>query len=126
MLITVMNLLDLTQSTALPSPTSTVSQSQQSTSSRTSSITLASSPSTSTSDAHVNAVGGGVVGGLLGLFILCGLLYGYFRWKKRLSRDREILSSRIDTENHASGDVEEEPPTTQVQATALNVILPLR
>ena len=53
-----------------------------------------SSPSTSTSttvSARANAVGEGVVGGTLGLFMLCALLYGYFQWKKRLARNRETL-----------------------------------
>jgi hypothetical protein len=58
------------------------------------------------SDANANAVGG-VVGGILGLFILCGMLYGYFQWKKRLARNREALLSRTDMENSVSSEVGE-------------------
>ncbi|KAF8812139.1 Aldo/keto reductase [Phlegmacium glaucopus] len=82
-----------------------------------------SSPSTSTFDAHANAVEGGVVGGVLGLFILCGLLYGYFQWKQRLSRNRETLSSRTDTDDSALSKVEEEHSMTQVRA-ANGIITP--
>lgn len=74
------------------------------------------SPSTSTVDNTVNVVGGGVVGGLLGLFILCSLLYGYFQWKRGLSRNEGSPSLRIDTEHPASGEVEESS-MTQVRVT---------
>lgn len=112
-----MNLLDLTQSTAVPSPTSILSQ-PTTVSSTASSTALAtsvpSSPSTSTLDARANTLGGGVVGGILGLFVFCGLLYGYFRWRRRLSHNKESLSSQNDMENPASSEVEE-PSMTQAR-----------
>ena len=57
----------------------------------------------------MNAVGGGVVGGILGLFMFCALLYGYYQRKKRLARNREALLSRTDTEIPATSEVVEEP-----------------
>lgn len=113
MLITYMNLLDLTQSSALPSPTN--SKHSTTFSSTTSSTSTTSAQSTSTPSSlgpsssavtNVDAIGGGVVGGLLGLFTLFVLLYGYIHWKRRIVRNGELLSSRTDTEN---------PSMTQVQ-----------
>jgi len=109
---------NLTQSTAVPSPTD--SKQSKAFSSATSSTTSAQSTSTPSSlepssgaVANVDAIGGGVVGGLLGLFTLCVLLYGYIHWKRRLVRNGELLSSRTDTEN---------PSMTQVQV--INSISP--
>lgn len=111
-------LLDLTQSTAAPSPTTTSSTALTQTTS------ASSSPSTSTANSRANAVRGGVVGGILGLFMLCALLYGYFQWKKRLARNREVLLSRTasDTGNLAANEVVEEPSMTQVGV--INLIPP--
>lgn len=95
---------DLTQSTAVPSPTST--KPPMTILSTSSSATLSQSTSTPSSPltsntfiSRANAVGEGVVGGILGLFVLCALLYGYFQWKKRLARNKEALLPRTDTEN---------------------------
>ena len=78
-----------------------------------------SSPSTSTVNARANAVGEGVVGGTLGLFMFCALLYGYFQWKERLARNREALLSQTDTENPAASEVVEEPSMTRVRVVNL-------
>jgi hypothetical protein len=85
-----------------------------------------SSPSTSnTVMARANAVGEGVVGGILILFVFCALLYGYFQWRKRLARNRKalLLVSRTDTENPqaAASEIIEEPSMTKVR---LGVMLP--
>ena len=94
-------------------------------SSPTLSISTTSAPSSlSTSNTVItraNAVGEGVVGGILCLFVLCALLYGYFQWKKRLVRNRKALLlvlPQTDTENPqaaASEDIEE-PSMNQVRA----------
>lgn len=73
-------------------------------------------------------MGGGVVGGILGFFMLCALLYGYFQRKKRLARNREaLLLSRADTENPAASEVvvvvveeEEDPSMTPVASGVIN------
>ena len=56
--------------------------------------------------------------------MLCALLYGYFQWKKRLARNREVLLSRTasDTGNLAANEVVEEPSMTQVGV--INLIPP--
>ena len=85
----------------------------------TQSTSAPSSPSTSNTISRANTIGEGVVGGILGLFVLCALFYGYFQWKKRLARKREVLfpKSRNDTENPqaAASEVIEKPSMTQVR-----------
>ena len=92
------------------------------TSSATSTLSQSTSaPSSPSSNTRANAVGEGVVSGILILFVLCALVYGYFQWKKRLARNRKmlLLVPRTDTENPqaASSEVIEEPSTTQVRVT---------
>ena len=67
---------------------------------------------------RANAVGEGVVGGTLSLFVVCALLYGYYQWRERLAaRNRKalLLVSRTDTENPqaAASEVIKEPSMTK-------------
>ena len=93
------------------------------TSSATSTLSQSSAPSSpSTSNtviARANAVGEGVISGILILFMFCALLYGCFQWKKRLTRNRKVLllAPQSDTENPqaAASEVIEEPSMTRVR-----------
>lgn len=108
---------NLTESTAIPSPTSSVaktssSQKSSSTISKSSTISstitsITSSPSASAADSssspakvkQENAIGGGVVGGLAGLLLLCGALYWYiYHRRRRTARIGEHLPSPSPTD----------------------------
>ncbi|KAH9483715.1 hypothetical protein JR316_0003191 [Psilocybe cubensis] len=114
---------NLTESTAIPSPTSTKAFSTTTKLSTTSSTPISTSPSASAVDnspdpAKVkrdNAMGGGIVGGLAGLILLCGGLYYYLQNRRRISRNGQHLpSSPTDPEN-ASWHAGQGPYMTQVR-----------
>lgn len=105
---------NLTESTAAPSPTSSV---VKSTAAKTSSSTIAKSttapttptlttstipsPSASSEDSSSsaapirkeNTIGGGVVGGLVGLMLICGVLFWYIHRRRRFASDGQPLPS---------------------------------
>ncbi|KAJ3906828.1 hypothetical protein F5879DRAFT_987005 [Lentinula edodes] len=97
-----------TESTALPSTTSTTSSTQSSvTVSQTSSAPASASSTTSTSESltapnnpRSNAIGGGVVGGILGLALLL-LLIGCSIAFRRRRRIRALLRTNSDSEQGA-------------------------
>ncbi|KAJ3874309.1 hypothetical protein F5051DRAFT_97339 [Lentinula edodes] len=97
-----------TESTALPSTTSTTSSTQSSvTVSQTSSAPASASSTASTSesltapnDPRSNAIGGGVVGGILGLALLL-LLIGCWIAFRRRRRIRALLRTNSDSEQGA-------------------------
>ncbi|KAJ3895712.1 hypothetical protein GG344DRAFT_72898 [Lentinula edodes] len=97
-----------TESTALPSTTSTTSSTQSSvTVSQTSSAPASASSTSSTSesltapnDPRSNAIGGGVVGGILGLALLL-LLIGCWIAFRRRRRIRALLRTNSDSEQGA-------------------------
>ncbi|KAF8831161.1 hypothetical protein HHX47_DHR1000129 [Lentinula edodes] len=99
---------DATESTALPSTTSTTSSTQSSvTVSQTSSAPASASSTTSTSESltapnnpRSNAIGGGVVGGILGLALLL-LLIGCSIAFRRRRRIRALLRTNSDSEQGA-------------------------
>ncbi|KDR73490.1 hypothetical protein GALMADRAFT_227940 [Galerina marginata CBS 339.88] len=106
---------NLTESTAIPSPTSSVVKSTAAKSSSstvvksTSGFTTATAttsilPSPSASSAgdssssasrikKENAIGGGIVGGLVGLMVICGLFFWYIQRRRRFARDGQPLPS---------------------------------
>lgn len=100
--------VDATESTALPSTTSTTSSTQSSvTVSQTSSAPASVSSTSSTSesltapnDPRSNAIGGGVVGGILGLALLL-LLIGCSIAFRRRRRIRALLQTNSDSEQGA-------------------------
>ncbi|KAF9562199.1 hypothetical protein CPC08DRAFT_391330 [Agrocybe pediades] len=99
---------NLTESTAIPSPTSTrltstitihlsTTSSRASASSTSSSVlTTTTSSSSSSSPEQVrreNAIGGGVVGGLAGLLLILALLFWFIKSRRRLARNGQHLPS---------------------------------
>jgi len=100
---------NLTESTAIPSPTSSavktiVAKTSSSTlakSTQATSTPSAVSPSASSGDSsspalslkQSNALGGGVVGGLAGLLVISGLLFWYIHRRRRLTRNGQHLPS---------------------------------
>ncbi|PPQ89139.1 hypothetical protein CVT25_006511 [Psilocybe cyanescens] len=125
---------NLTESMAIPSPTSTIGKST-STQKTSSAVTKSSTtPPTSVSTASPtasavdtstvnsakikrdNAMGGGIVGGLAALFLLCGALYWYLQnRRKRIARNGQHLpSSPTDPEN-ASWHAGQGPYMTQLR-----------
>ncbi|KAF4614942.1 hypothetical protein D9613_002754 [Agrocybe pediades] len=99
---------NLTESTAIPSPTSTrltstitihlsTTSSRASASSTSSSVlTTTTSSSSSSSPEQVrreNAIGGGVVGGLAGLLLILALLFWFIKRRRRLARNGQHLPS---------------------------------
>lgn len=83
--------VDLTESTAIPQPTTTTRSSSTSNTLTKPSTTSAAATQTATpqdtvnSESRSNAIGGGVVGGLLGLAaILACVAYLYFRRRRRI------------------------------------------
>ncbi|KAF8163452.1 hypothetical protein B0H34DRAFT_324108 [Crassisporium funariophilum] len=108
---------NITESTAVPSSTASVS------STSTASITItsttkqssssvapitpppqatstgSSSSSTAALATRANAVGGGVIGGLLGLLLIGGLLTWFFKRKQSAAQNGEPLRSPTDVEN---------------------------
>ncbi|KAF8911956.1 hypothetical protein CPB84DRAFT_1957623 [Gymnopilus junonius] len=105
-----------TESTAVPSPTSSSSGSPAKTSSvpltasshpitpsAVPSVSASVSASTSSTQAfsekRANAVGGGVIGGLFGVVIIFASLYWYIYRRRRLARNGQQLPSPADPEN---------------------------
>lgn len=131
------NYTDLTESSAIPSPTSSSTSAHSTTSSISSKKVVSSTSHTSVvvsvtstssvvpsatnssqsstfSEARSNAVGGGVVGGLAGVTIIFGLLFWYVHNRKRTARNGLPLPSPAASNNpswHGRG-----PYMTQVPA----------
>ncbi|KAF9527008.1 hypothetical protein CPB83DRAFT_856978 [Crepidotus variabilis] len=95
-----------TESTAVPSPTSSRSQFLTTTTLSSSINTLSLGPTQPAADNtasilnhHANAVGGGVVGGLFGLLFIAGAGGWYYFIRKRRRHQGERLVSPRDVEN---------------------------
>ena len=119
---------DLTESTAILSPTITVAKTTQATSTIPTSTQQApgsSSPSSSVpdstntiSDRNANIVGGAVVGGLFGLSLLSGILYWYLKRRNRIARHGAQLSSRTYSNSLNNSWHREGPYTRQIIGSA--------
>jgi hypothetical protein len=91
---------DLTESSAILTPTSKTTQATSTIFTPTQQAPGSSSPSSSAAhstntipDRNVNVVGGVVVGGLLGLSLLSGLLYWYFKRRNHIAGHGVQLAS---------------------------------
>ncbi|KAJ6597077.1 hypothetical protein DFH09DRAFT_111023 [Mycena vulgaris] len=87
---------NITESTAIPQPSQTPSASVSVTSASAVPQTTAPSVSSDVSlvnQARSNAIGGGVVGGLILLALLCGLAFWVYRRRTTARADGEILDS---------------------------------
>jgi len=119
---------DLTESSAILSPTITTVKTTQATSTiftstqqdpGSSTPSLSAPDSTNTiSDRNANTVGGAVVGGLIGLSLLSGILYWYFKRRNRIARHGAQLSSRTYSNSQNSSWHREGPYTRQAIGSA--------
>ena len=105
-------------SKVVSSTTSHTSTVATSTTASISTATSTTAGSTNVSDTQANAIGGGIVGGLAGVTLLCGLLYWYLHRRRRAARNGVHLSSPTSSNNPPWGG--QGPYMTQVVAPAVS------
>jgi len=114
-----------TESTAVPQPSRTSSASTASTSStaaaESTTAAASSDASSAVNEKRSNAIGGGIVGGLFGLILVCGLGYWIHR-RRRISRTNgAILNSPVMGE-HQTDTLPSQPtvPVPSITVSSLN------
>lgn len=109
---------DITESTAIPQPskTSSASVSTASTSSVAAQATAVSDSSSTVPAVNLkrsNAIGGGVVGGLAALALVCGLAFWIYR-RRRIARTNGAILNSPDTMSQHQTDTLASQPTIPV------------